>query len=57
MEKGLSAELEEKPDDPELWNQLRLILWILGRYDEASYVFKKARKLGWDKKKPKTVAT
>jgi len=57
MEKGLSAELEEKLDDPELWNQLRLILWILGRYDEASYAFKKAKKLGWDKKKSKTVAT
>ncbi len=56
MEKGLSAELEESPDNPELWNQLRLALWILGRYDEASYAFKQAKKLGWDKKKSKTVA-
>jgi tetratricopeptide (TPR) repeat protein len=56
MEKGLSVELEKKPNEPELWNQLRLALWILGRYDEASSAFKKAKKLGWDKKKSKTVA-
>jgi len=57
MEKGLSVELEESPDDPELWNQLRLALWILGQYDEASYAFKQAKKLGWDKSKSKTVGT
>ncbi|MFW9802608.1 MAG: hypothetical protein ACFFFC_08155 [Candidatus Thorarchaeota archaeon] len=56
MEKGLLIELEEFPDDPELWNQLRLALWILGRYDEASFAFKQARKLGWDKKKSRTMA-
>ena len=55
MEKRLSSQLEVVSDDPELWNQLRLVLWILGRYDEASFAFKEARKLGWDKKKSKTV--
>jgi len=56
IEKGLSVDLEESPGDPELWNQLRLALWILGRYDEASFAFKQAKKLGWDKKKSRTVA-
>jgi hypothetical protein len=57
MERGLSAEIEEKPKDPELWNQLRLVLWILGRYDEASFAFKQPRVLGWDKKKTRTIET
>ncbi|UCE08988.1 MAG: hypothetical protein JSW61_08310 [Candidatus Thorarchaeota archaeon] len=57
MEKQLSAQLKEKPDDPETWNQHRLVLWILGRYDEASSAFKRAKKLGWDRKKTRTVAT
>ncbi|MFW9944570.1 MAG: hypothetical protein ACFFB7_06190 [Candidatus Sifarchaeia archaeon] len=57
MEIGLKQELERRPKDPELWNQLRLALWILGRYDEASEAFKKAKKLGWDKKKTKTLGT
>ncbi|NHJ14136.1 MAG: hypothetical protein EAX95_10700 [Candidatus Thorarchaeota archaeon] len=55
MEKNLSEELKKKPNDPELLNQFRLALWILGRYEEASAAFKKAKKHGWDKKKTKTV--
>lgn len=56
MEKRLSAELEEKPNDPELWNQLRLVLWVLGRHDEASFAYKEAKRLGWEKRKSRTVA-
>ncbi|MFX0108069.1 MAG: hypothetical protein ACFE7R_07285 [Candidatus Hodarchaeota archaeon] len=55
MEARLSEELAHRPNDPELLNQLRLVLWILGRYEEASSAFKRAKKLGWDKKKTKTV--
>jgi len=54
-EKGLRIDLEKHPEDPELWNQLRLVLWILGDYDGASKAYKKARKLGWNKSKSKTV--
>ncbi|MHA2380215.1 MAG: tetratricopeptide repeat protein [Candidatus Thorarchaeota archaeon] len=57
IERGLKQDLEKSPKDPELWNQLRLTLWILGRYDEASEAFKEARRLGWDKKRTKTVGT
>lgn len=52
----MAAELEKKPKDPELWNQIRLASWILGKHEESSVAFKKAKKLGWDKKKSKTVA-
>ncbi|MBY8998776.1 MAG: hypothetical protein KGD60_13700 [Candidatus Thorarchaeota archaeon] len=54
-EDGIRKELEKHPKDPELWNQLRLALWILDDFDEASEAFKKAKKLGWDKKMSKTV--
>jgi len=54
-ERGLRKDLEQHPKDPELWNHLRLVLWILGQYDEASDAFKKAKKLGWDKTKSKIV--
>ncbi|MGY5877264.1 MAG: hypothetical protein RTU30_16045 [Candidatus Thorarchaeota archaeon] len=56
VEEGLRVELKKSPNDPELWNQLRLVLWILGKYDEASDAYKKAKKLGWEKSKSKTVA-
>nr|KXH71658.1 MAG: hypothetical protein AM324_08280 [Candidatus Thorarchaeota archaeon SMTZ1-83] len=56
-ETGLKRDLEKSPKDPELWNQLRLALWILEKYDEASEAFKKAKKLGWDKKRTKTIGT
>ncbi|MFX1602739.1 MAG: type IV pilus biogenesis/stability protein PilW [Promethearchaeota archaeon] len=49
MEKGVRRELKSDPDNPELWNKLRLLLWILGRYKESSEAFQKAKKLGWDK--------
>ncbi|MHA2378133.1 MAG: tetratricopeptide repeat protein [Candidatus Thorarchaeota archaeon] len=49
MEKGIRRQLKSDPDNPDLWNQLRLLLWILGRYKESSEAFKKAKKLGWDK--------
>ena len=54
-EGGLRKDLEKHPKDSELWNQLRLVLWILGDYDGASDAYKKAKKLGWDKTKSKTV--
>lgn len=54
-EKGLRMDLENNPKDWELWNQLRLVLWILGDFDGASEAYKKAKKLGWDKSTSKTV--
>jgi tetratricopeptide (TPR) repeat protein len=54
-EQGIRRDLEKNPKDAELWNQLRLTLWVLGKYDEASEAYKKAKKLGWEKSKSRTV--
>jgi len=55
IEGKLMKRLEENPSDSELWNELRLVLWILGRYEEASTAHKKAKKLGWEPSKSKTI--
>ncbi len=48
IEEQVRKEVEAAPDDPETFNKLRLILWILGRYKEASEAFQNAKRLGWD---------
>ncbi|MHA1924797.1 MAG: tetratricopeptide repeat protein [Candidatus Thorarchaeota archaeon] len=48
IEKGVRREIKADPDNPDLWNKLRLILWLLGKHKESSVAFKKAKKLGWD---------
>ncbi|MFW9919494.1 MAG: hypothetical protein ACFFED_07830 [Candidatus Thorarchaeota archaeon] len=55
IEQSLRKRLEEKPKDPDLWNEMRIALWIQGKYEEASEAHKKAKKLGWDRRKSKTV--
>ncbi|MFW9850666.1 MAG: hypothetical protein ACFFF4_16155 [Candidatus Thorarchaeota archaeon] len=55
IEEKLRNRLKEDKANSELWNELRLVLWILGRYDEASEAFKKAKKLGWEPSKSKTI--
>ncbi len=54
-EVGVRKELEKDPNNPELWNHLRLVLWVLGNYEAASKAYKRAKKLGWDKKTSRTV--
>lgn len=56
IEKGVRREIKADPENPDLWNKLRLLLWILGRYKESSEAFKKAKKLGWDKSTSQFVA-
>ncbi len=51
FEKAVRKMAEESPEDPELWNRLRLLLWLTGKHNEASVAFRTARKLGW---KPET---
>jgi hypothetical protein len=52
---GVKRDLEKIPNDPNLWNMMRLSLWVLGRYDEANVAAKKAEKLGWNPKQSKIV--
>jgi hypothetical protein len=48
MKKGTKREIKSDPENPELWNKLHLILWMLGEFGEASKAFQKAKKLGWE---------
>lgn len=49
--KAIAAKLrkmiKDSSDDPDLWNELRLVLWIIGDYKKASEAFKSAQSLGW----------
>ena len=56
IESGVRTELESDPDNPHLWNKIRLILWLLGQYKESSEAFRKAKRLGWDASSAKFVA-
>ncbi len=47
LEKGVRAEIKADKTNPDLWNKLRLLLWILGKYNESSEAFKTAKELGW----------
>ncbi|MHA1906192.1 MAG: hypothetical protein ACW98Y_02770 [Candidatus Thorarchaeota archaeon] len=48
IEKGLRKMIKEAPEDPDLWNQMRLVLWIIEKYSDASSAFKTAQKFGWN---------
>lgn len=48
LEKAAQLEVKENPENSDAWNKLRLLLWIIGRYKEASQAFQKAKRLGWD---------
>jgi tetratricopeptide (TPR) repeat protein len=47
IEGRLRKLIKDNPEDPDLWNELRLVLWIIGDYKEASEAFKNARSFGW----------
>ncbi len=55
IETSIRKKLEGKPNDSELWNELRIALWIQGKYEDATGAYKKAKKLGWNKSKSKTI--
>ncbi len=56
LEKNVRKEIKEDSENPELWNKLRLLLWITENYREATEAFKKAKDLGWSAEKSKLVA-
>lgn len=45
--KVVRKEIKGDKDNPELWNKLRLVLWISEKFNEASEAFKTAKQLGW----------
>ena len=56
LEKRIRAEIKADKKNADLWNQLRLLLWILGKYPEASEAFKTAKELGWSPERSNLVA-
>lgn len=46
----IRREIEQNPEDPDLWNRLRLVLWMQGNYKEATTAYRKAKGFGWDPK-------
>ncbi|TFH11486.1 MAG: hypothetical protein E4H14_00625 [Candidatus Thorarchaeota archaeon] len=47
LAKLVKKEIKEDKENPDLWNKLRLILWMAEEYVESSEAFKTARDLGW----------
>lgn len=56
LEKNVRKEIKDDSENSELWNKLRLILWITGKYKEATEAFKTAKNLGWNAEQSKLVA-
>jgi len=56
IEAGLRREVKENPDDPDIYNQLRIVLWLMGEYEDASKTFERAKELGWSPEKSALVA-
>lgn len=56
IEKKLKKMLKAEPEDADLWNQYRLVLWIIENYKEASTAFQTAKKLGWNNDQTSVVA-
>ncbi|MCK5151831.1 MAG: hypothetical protein KAQ65_08320, partial [Candidatus Thorarchaeota archaeon] len=56
IEKGLRMMIKDSPKDSDLWNQLRLVLWIIEKYKDASSAFKTAQKFGWNSEETSLVA-
>ncbi len=54
--KGLRKMIKESHEDSDLWNQLRLVLWIIEDYKDASSAFKNAQKFGWSSEETSLVA-
>ncbi|TFG31510.1 hypothetical protein EU528_06130 [Candidatus Thorarchaeota archaeon] len=47
LAKLVKKEIKEDKENPDLWNKLRLVLWMAEDYTESSEAFKKAKELGW----------
>lgn len=56
LEKNVRNEIKGDLKNSELWNKLRLLLWIIEDYKEATEAFKTAKSLGWTSEQSKLVA-
>lgn len=56
LEEAVRKEVENHPENPDAWNELRLILWVLGEYEAAKKAMENAKKLGWTAETSQIVA-
>jgi len=56
IEKKLKKMVKAEPENADLWNQYRLVLWIVEKYKESSDAFQQAKKLGWTNEQTSVVA-
>jgi hypothetical protein len=54
-EKVIRQAIKQNPDDPDTWNRLRMILWLMGKYKDATHAYRKAKGLGWNPETSKLV--
>jgi tetratricopeptide (TPR) repeat protein len=54
-EKVVRQVIDQNPDDPDSWNRLRVILWLMGNYTDATHAYRKAKRLGWNPETTKLV--
>ena len=47
LEKRVRSEIKADKENPDLWNKLRILLWILGKHNESAEAFKTAKGYGW----------
>ena len=47
LAKLVKKEIKGDKNNPDLWNKLRLVLWMAEDYTGSSEAFKTARELGW----------
>lgn len=47
LEKRVRSEIKSDKKNPNLWNKLRVLLWVLGKHAESSEAFKTAKEFGW----------
>jgi hypothetical protein len=55
-EKVVRQAIDQDSENPDSWNRLRLVLWLMGKHRGASKAYRKSKKLGWDPEKSKVVA-
>jgi len=56
IESGIRKQMKDEPEDFGHWNQLRILLWLQGKYKEAAEALREAKKLGWAPEKSAIVS-
>ena len=56
IESRIRKQMKDEPKEFGYWNQLRILLWLQGKYKEAAEALREAKKLGWSPEKSEIVS-